>query len=1132
MTRVKTIRNIILSIMLIFCFALLQNGMLFSFMNFDGAQPSVVEASYDNNMTSSLSNNNFASFSSSSKYPYSPSSWTASTTNVPAHLKAGVINGKKSVFDTKYTEYGLAANDYAELPSPATDDYALMINTGRSQTSFGYTTNSALSLSANSYYEIRALVRTSKLNASNPNSAQGKASIYLTGDSFNTNADASLTNLVTNGDWSSASFYIATSAFNSENVGIGLYLGEKDANGSMGFVMFDRITVRQISSDLYDGARVALHDMPFVSKVDLRSTPVLVGEDGYVVNGEFSETPLNWTIDRSNAFASNSEYSVQKVVNVNNSEIPDYAGPGSNFKTGNDFAYMIYNKRPTSVGIKSSDILIRQHGLYRISFYIKTSQLSNNAGVTARISGTIDGDTTTTIEPVEFTGVSSYNVSNSTNGWSQYVFYVVGHPYYDSTVNLELWLGSPSGTTANGYAFFDSVSTQRVSDAQMTSGISKDTNSKTIKMYKSPTEAESTFANGFFNFASNQNGDIIYPLLPTSWTHITSDVNAEQLNQLASGVVNTSPAHWAANKANYPLANNPGLTPLQTSVSTSNNILMLGNKSPQAQSFVSTTANVNSNEYKLVSVMVRTQIDPKQGSNMNAGAYIQLKNDAGMILAEFTNVNSNGEWVVYDFYIRGNLFGNSVSLTLGLGTSVKKISGYAYFDNAEMKNIAATAYDDAHEGSYLSSSDFATHIVKKVDFKSGSLAFCSADKNASGMYNSYSYKAPDDSYPQVTSGVFNPESTSYVDNPGARNGYFSPMVLGISSGTDVYYMYMSNSTYSLNADSFYRLSIWVKTVGVRQLSEESYKYDEDGERVNNWGASISVIGIDQEFTAIDTKDYTHQSYKDDVWAFNDYKEYVFLINTTAAISAQIVLALGSSDGLTTGAAFFSDITLTSMTESEMQLELAGYGDNIPANVIHVPNTNINDTEDGLNPNPTPFDWLILPTLIFGVALIIAIVGILVRKLSGRRQAKAYVSTKYDRAQTLLKDVERRDMRMTIDHKIKLLKQDLKDAREYLTSEEREYAQQISAYNTAKEIARSDPEITLEKLEDKYVHFDKYRLQLEDKLATITEDISALEYERDRLKRETDKDIEKASKAEKPRKGFASKATPKKPTAKK
>ncbi|MCL2540225.1 MAG: hypothetical protein FWE53_02180 [Firmicutes bacterium] len=1111
-SKTKLVRNLLISVALVFCFALLQNGVLFQFAGYNQySERNIVSAAYENDITSALSNNNFANFGYSSTFPYSPNNWTASNTGASLdYLKHGVVDMSRSVFDTKHTEYGLLASDHANLPV-TTDNFCLMINAGTAAVSFGYTTNSSVALSANSYYRVSVWVRTS---------ASGRASVYLMGNAFNDLVSARLESRNTGTNWVNHTFMIATSAFSAENFSLGLWLGIKGGTGSQGFAMFDAVRIAQISESTF----AAANESNVLSKVDLRTAPVLAGQDGFVTNGDFKAGSSGWTPITTNPphqFAGNPAYSAYNgVINVasyssNTAGTPDYSGPGTNFRSGHEFAWLINNRMPTTVGVKSADILIKQHGIYRLSVFVKSGELTGSAaGI--KLSGKVSGSDDEQTFSSEFTGIrAGSSTVNATNGWTEYVFYVVGNPFADSNVNLEFWLGSSDVSTATGHVFFSTVSTQRVSHTQMKDGTSRDTNNRTLNMFNSTSE---NFTNGYFNFVNNQNNSISYPLLPASWTHDTDNVT--QLNQIKSGVINTNAAHFEANKANgnYPAnLTNPGRTPIQsdTSVNASNNALLIGNLNPQAQSFASSSGGLSANEHKLVSVMLRTQL-----SNSSDGAYIQVKTDTGMIITEFHNISSNAYWTTYNIYVRGNLFTNNLLLTLGLGTAAKPVMGYAFFDNATIETITAAEYQAANTGKITSLTSCT--VTAKADFQSGSLSFSSGIADPlTGLFASTSYSgefhASNGSQVTPANGVLDTAATTHPDYqkvgvPAVTN---DPRVLMISSANDVYFSYTSNTSYSLSANSYYRLSVWVRTVGVRQLHDDSFSYDEDGNKLTTWGASISVLGIDQMFTAIDTKDYTHEFHNNNPWAENEFKEYVFLISTTESVNAKIMLALGSSNGLTTGMVFFSSVALTSMSELEMLNALSGYGDNLPDNVIHIANTDTKDSPDTGPTDPIPFDWLLLPTIIFGVALIVAIAGYAVRRLSKLRKNRTYVSTKYDRAQTLLKDVERRDMRATIEHKLKLLRRDLTDSKDYLLQEEAEYFRQMEAYNTAKEIAKSDPEITLEKLEDKYVKFDKYKLQLEDKIAGITDDIAALEYERDRLKRETDKAIKHAAEIEKP-----------------
>ena len=113
----------------------------------------------------------------------------------------------------------------------------------------------------------------------------------------------------------------------------------------------------------------------------------------------------------------------------------------------------------------------------------------------------------------------------------------------------------------------------------------------------------------------------------------------------------------------------------------------------------SSSVTVSFEKYGLISVWVKTEI-----KDATKGAYVSLEPTVGSKTLDpitVKNVNTDGKWAKFTFYIHGsNLNNATVKLTLGLGEgngSLKAgyVEGFAYFDNAEFKEITKKEYDDS-----------------------------------------------------------------------------------------------------------------------------------------------------------------------------------------------------------------------------------------------------------------------------------------------------------------------------------------------------------------------------------------------------------------------------------------------------
>lgn len=142
-------------------------------------------------------------------------------------------------------------------------------------------------------------------------------------------------------------------------------------------------------------------------------------------------------------------------------------------------------------------------------------------------------------------------------------------------------------------------------------------------------------------------------------------------------------------------------------------VLMINNHSTEdkgaAQYFNSSSdITLNPNENGVFEVWVLTKdLSTKLDNLDEVGAYIQITTTIGSITTPATrikNVNTNGEWVKFTVYVKGNSFAQTkIGIRLGLGFGSKNIyqdyvEGYAFFDDASFKVLGKdetlpTSYD-------------------------------------------------------------------------------------------------------------------------------------------------------------------------------------------------------------------------------------------------------------------------------------------------------------------------------------------------------------------------------------------------------------------------------------------------------
>ena len=188
--------------------------------------------------------------------------------------------------------------------------------------------------------------------------------------------------------------------------------------------------------------------------------------------------------------------------------------------------------------------------------------------------------------------------------------------------------------------------------------------------------------------------------------------------------------------------------------------------------------------------------------------------------------------------------------------------------------------------------------------------------------------------------------------------------------------------------------------------------------------------------------------------------------------------------------------LTSQYESE---------EDYPTHIMSLVNaTNTEEETETYNPN---FDWLAIPTVIIAVAVVVAVIGFMIKRLNDRRKETVTVGTNYDRVETLLKDVDRRNQLSAINLKLRNLEEELMISEKFLREEIAANEKEMAEYNTAKEIA-TDTGIKLESPINNQEREQTIE-QLEFNIIQLKNDIELLKLEKERIKQQEQQDINKA-----------------------
>lgn len=945
--------------------------------NFENNRPSAVYASYQETQTS-ISNSDFTSYSTSTT-PYSPNSWTFENPSNNEKIKSGVINVFNTVFPDNKEKYELETNP-GQPAGNVTNDSSnalykhLMINSYAGQGRAGYTSGS-FTLDANSYYSITVTLRTND---------QAKAAIYLSGLS-DEKVDAKLTNISTFDSWETYTLFVETGEFVSESPKLELWLGGKEQNETtQGAVFFNKVTLTKYSETTFK-SNLSSADQK-TSKVISLFNPVYL--ESFITNPTFASKSSDtkaipgWETIES----AQDEDQKTKVISTENynaeiDTVKDIANPGTNYKSTDTNVLFMYNKNSSSQGIKSNEFTIKQNELYMISVWAK-SDCGNGNGATLKVEqvNPDEEDDEFVAKTTTLSTSTSITTNKTTNNWTQYKIFVEGHPLQDTKATLQIWLGTQDSPTT-GYVFIDDIEVQQVSYETFTNGSSS--NSATYT-YNSDNN-QFTIVNGNFNIAQKPENTLTYPLKVSNWTQSTEENYDDEQN--LSGVINTNSAQFTILQNEITKRNlnvtvaNPGLTPAQKIVgatldNSSNNVLMIGNTTQTTQSYKSEDFSLSTSGYYKISMLVNTQFSAPL--TKNKGAQLKLSNSL-FTAVNIQDIDTTGNWETYEMYVHVGSNESTFNLTL----SLNDVQGYAFFDDVVVEESTEDEFKAIVAGSNKYKTELNVQTEDSFDLHNNNSALTElynwtpTDHNNTG---SVTYGALDTT--KDVSSVF-----AGIEVPTAPTGN---SMLAIQSLTDTHFTMAASQKIDISIDGYYRISVKVKTINI---SQEENKYDDDGNLIE-YGATIALNGYEDSFKAINTE-------KDLVDGFATYE---FLIKPSADAQTYVILGLGGENNLASGYVFFDDVKVETLNEATFKQAV----ENKTIRSIQLGDQKIeSDTEE----EPTEFsgsefDWVIVPSLLTSLAIIIAIVGSTVRKFKFTKQPK--IKTKYDRRKTVEVDLDKRE----------------------------------------------------------------------------------------------------------------------------
>ena len=628
------------------------------------------------------------------------------------------------------------------------------------------------------------------------------------------------------------------------------------------------------------------------------------------------------------------------------------------------------------------------------------------------------------LSAVSFDNIKTTVTTNSiTNNWTQYTFYILGSPFQDENISIRLALGDIEAT--------ENLEDKLVEGAVFFDDI--EVYALNYKQYTNATEdANNKKVKLFKDGTASAINNAFFNFADTNYEGVYPlkpanwAINNDNTN---SGIISTNKVHFNANSDNYGYISleDIGFTRLQYDQSddADNNLLMIYNPNSDFTAYTSDAYTLTNNTYYKLTVDAKTLT--------TGNAYIKIVSDS-ITLAEFI-FNSNNDWSTHTVYFN-NVFGDKdIKVEIGLGTESTEAIGYAFFDNVIIDTIEKAVFDEA-----ISSED-----TKIIDFSKETFSILSNETD--GVYtrpSNWSISIANNDL--IDAGVL-------VDNTNKL------VISSIDADTNA--KFVSKLNYKLEATEYYSLKFVVHATGLNDLEESGI-----------------MIGIDGT------------NYKFENLTATEESEYIFYIKGETLSSVIPYFGLKTKDSENSVTAYLDSIELKSVSEvdfTNMQTSIDADDENTPDNVIVI--GTIEEPEE----TPTPpasvgntFDWLLFPSLIIGLALIIAIIGVIARRTKIKKIHHTRLSN-YDRTKTLHPELVRREAE-------EARKQKLQAIEEEILRNKQEIEEYEQAYKQRRDLAKAQKQE--KKAQAEFKAYAKGRSKLakkQEKLIAEKEMISSDEY---------------------------------------
>lgn len=979
----------------------------------------------------SISNKDFDS-SSSSSLQSSPSGWNK--IGQSENMKMGIISVDETDFSNNKNTYGLEiGQNPGRGGTVASDKHILMINAQKNYSIAGFESSSSTSLDANSFYVVAINTKTT---------ASSFASLYIDGlvDEYDATNSFSEVNFQ---QWTKNYFFIRTGA-TKKDVNIQMYLGSKNTP-STSVVFFDNIEFFKTSESSYENL--------LNQQVDANSTRPLATKTYREIN--LVDDYVDITSKISNANFNSPSVSVLSPISDTAAKFVDVRDNSkySNLSSNNSFAFSIKNEQKSYSCYELKDIVIPAYGVYAISVDAKIIESISSSNATLKI---VESDEIKDDYPSYEPKSAELTISSSTNAvkndFNTYTFFIKGNGLKETKFSLQVSIGTKD-SKATGEIALD--------DLKFFSMTSKDFDGASGSFQKALelnlSSASPLVSNGHFNNYTVEtpvrfdagNPVFSFPYGVKSWTNEV-DPNVSK-DDVAFGIINTKSSFYNATEIGTANPQNPDFNIVDPDShetnANSNNILMFKNLASTYQSASLSSLSLDSSSVYELTFDCKTEL--------NAGALSFSVISDSKTISKFSQINTNGDWKKYKIAIRTNVASSSIGVKFDFGTKEQNAIGFGFVDNVRL--VKKTMTDEQ----FLALENQTN--TKIVDFKNGNWKIVSDTQNTFGVWEllTSSSSLCDGAFAGVISAK---ENAFGVVGKNEDNNML--IVSNTEKGTS---SITTKNDFHFTSGKYYKISLNILTQRIETLTSE------DGEELT-YGASLKLSGFDTTLKNIVTN--------------GEFKTYTFLLKATEDSDQGLTLRVSSPTSQTLGTAIVDNLVVTELDQAEYDEAVALKESKNQTNVAVVETQSTTDSDDNTDDSQDSKTlsnkeiWLLVPSIIFGVAVIGAILAFTLRHIKIKKFEKATQAT-YNRKSSLEREKAKIEAKKNIDKQIAEQVELQKIVENELSSLEEKYQKDLQEF-------RSRGNSKSNKMEKEFKAYMNEKSKLDATLNSIKEKIKQLE----------------------------------------